>query len=346
MTDTSKIFVPAMPQIFPKKQRSFPITERENLMRMLNHEKPLWMPHIFESSQEAPNIGPGEVMNPGEDFTDAFGVKFKFSEQQGSATPVNRVLSSVTAWKDEVKWPDLSTVDFEGAKEGFVRDESLALTTRLFSACFEHLHFLEGFEQALVDLVEEPEVCEEFFDASVDYFIELFDRRHALFPYDWVFYNDDWGTAHGPFFSTDTLRGSILRPTKRFVNHIQSKGVKVIFHNCGKIESFLPILIDEIGADGLDIQPINDLSMILREYGDRITPTLQGPDPYFFYDPETTLDEIRAKARHYVDLYGAQANPGAGVILMPSGLTEEKYNAFMDEIIAYSMEQYGGLQIA
>lgn len=104
---------------------------------------------------------------------------------------------------------------FSAATKDFVRDENLALQTRLFSACFEHLHFLEGFEQALIDLVTEPEACRALFETTVDFYIELFDRKYAAFPYDWVFYNDDWGTARAPFFSVDTLRETILTPTIR-----------------------------------------------------------------------------------------------------------------------------------
>jgi hypothetical protein len=343
MANLSGTRVPTIPKMFPKKPHVFPISERENMMRMLNHEKPMWLPNIFDSSQEAPNVGLGEVPKQGDDFTDAFGVEFKYSEAQGSATPVNTVLSCVTEWKNEVVWPDIGKFDLDGVAKNFVRDENLALQARLFSACFEHLHFLEGFEQALIDLITEPETCREFFETTVDFYIELFDKKYALFPYDWVFYNDDWGTARAPFFSIDTLRETILSPTIRYIKHIQSKGVKVVFHNCGMVESFVPILVDEVGADALDIQPINNISWILKTYGERVTPMLQGPDSFFFYDPATTLEQVREKARHYVDVYGAQANPGSGAMIMYNAPTEEMTNAFLDELYAYSMEKYKGL---
>jgi uncharacterized protein YneR len=55
------------------------------------------------------------------------------------------------------------------------------------------------------------------------------------------------------------------------------------------------------------------------------------------------LNQVREKARFYVDVYGARVNPGAGVMLMYNAPTEEMYNVFMDEIYAYSMEKYKGL---
>jgi hypothetical protein len=343
MSDISEIKVPTQPKMFPKKIHDFPISERDNLMLMLNHKKPMWMANLFDSSQEAPNVGPGGGPKPGENYIDAFGVEYQFSEAQGSATPINRVLSEVSEWQNEVKWPDLSTLDFAPDADAFVRDDNLALQSRLFSTCFEHLHFLEGFEQALVDLITEPDACRSFFERSVDYFIELFDMKYKYFKYDWVFYNDDWGTAHGPFFSEEALRATILQPTIRYIKYIKSKGIKVIFHNCGLVNDFIPILVDEVGADGLDIQPINDISGIIKKYGDRVTPTLQGADSYFFYDPDTTLDQVREKARNYVDVYGASSNPGAGAVLMFHAPTEEVYNAFLDEVYAYSLEKYKGL---
>jgi hypothetical protein len=347
MANISEIIIPTKPAIFPRKPYDFPISKRENLMLLLNHQKPYWMPFVMPSSQDIPPINLIEMPPPGNDFIDMFGVAHKYSEAQGSSTPVNQALSGAAKWREQVKWPDLSPLDELCAKaaEGFKRDETRALTTRLASTCFEHLHFLTGFEQALVDLMLEPDECRAFFEASVDFFIKIFDTKYKYFKVDWVFYNDDWGTAHGPFFSEDVLRASIFEPTKRYVNYIRSKGVKVIFHNCGLVNSWVPIIVEEIGADGLDIQyELNDISGIMKKYGNRASIILQNPDSYFFFDPDVTLEQVREKARYYVDTFGAQTNPGAGGMLMYFAPTEDVYNTFTEEIYDYSIEMYKNLR--
>jgi hypothetical protein len=326
---------------FPIAKRDTPISYRENLMRTLNHEKPMWMPNLVGSSQLAP-AGPNEdqITPHTEDYTDWFGVRYQFTEEQGSATPVGTVLSGVTKWKEEVNWPDLDKLDWRAGYETFRRDENLALFGQFIASCFERLHTLEGFEQALVDLISEKEACREFFEAAMDFRIEVFNRMNDIYHYDYIFFNDDWGTARGPFFSVDLFKETILPPVARAIKEINKTGVKVVFHNCGLVDSFIPYLVDDIGADGLQIQNINDIKNILQVYGDRVTVEYQRPNQYLMFDPDTTLDQVRALAREIVDVYGAHANPGSGCIYTPSAPTAEVYNAFDDEIFAYSMERY------
>jgi hypothetical protein len=316
-------------------------------MKAFNHEKPMWMPNLGASSQLAP-AGPNEdqiSMSSAHSgsYTDWFGVQYQFTEEQGSATPVGPVLSAVAKWKEEVVWPDLDSLDWKAGYDTFERDESLALFGQFIASCFERLHTLEGFEQALVDLISEKEASREFFEAAMDFRIEVFNRMNDIYHYDYIIFNDDWGTARGPFFSPDLFRETILPPVSRAIKEIRKTGVKVVFHNCGLIDSFIPYLVDDIGADGLQIQNINDIKGILQAYGDKVTVEYQRPDPYLMFDPDTTLDQVRALARDIVDTYGAHTNPGSGCVYTPSAPTAEAYNAFDDEIYGYSMEKYKGL---
>jgi hypothetical protein len=350
MANISEIKIPTQPKTFKMHDKDYPISPRENILRALRQEKPLWLPDIFSCSQEAPDALLGGVHakrsgppKDGDLEVDWFGVESKWSEAQGSPTPVTTVLSCVTEWQKEIKWPNLAEYDFAAPAPDFVRDEKYALYTRLMSIGFEQFHFLEGFEQALIDLISEPAACRELFEALVDFNIEVFDQKNKAYPYDYVFYHDDWGTARGPFFSVDLLRETVLQPTIRYVRHIQSKGIPVLFHNCGLINDFIPLIVEEIGVNALDLQSINDIKGILTKYGDRITPDLQHPDHYFFFDPDTTVAQVKEKAHEHVDIYGAQANPGAGALYMFIAPDEEIYHGFMDELYDYSLDKYRGL---
>jgi uroporphyrinogen decarboxylase len=352
MSNISEINVPTMYNSFPKRPRDYPISERENIMRALNHEKPLWMPNLSAGSQLAPagpngdqpdfSSGNKEKSEQVRDYTDWFGTEYKYSDAAGSATPVSTVLSDVTKWKEEVVWPDLDKLDWKAGSEDFVRDENLAVHGIFVASCFERLHMLEGFEQALIDLITEPETCREFFERSMDFRIETFHRMNEVYHYDYILFNDDWGTARGPFFSVDLMKETMLQPVARAVREIQKTGVKFIFHNCGLINDFIPYLVEDIKVDGLQIQMINDLKHIIGIYGDRVTPELQRPEVYKFFDPETTLEEVRAIARNLVDTYGAHVNPGAGCTYSLNVPTAEVYNAFEDEMYSYSLEKYKG----
>ena len=65
-----------------------------------------------------------------------------------------------------------------------------------------------------------------------------------------------------------------------------------MLHCCGKMEAFLPYIVNDIKADILEIQTINDLRMVLDTYGAKTSP-IYTPDPYIMYNPATTAEQAR-----------------------------------------------------
>jgi hypothetical protein len=66
-------------------------------------------------------------------------------------------------------------------------------------------------------------------------------------------------------------------------------------------------------------------------------------DLRMLYDPEATEAFARDYARGIVDDYGAQSNPGAGVMLRGSARTADIWYAFEKELYEYSLSQYKAL---
>jgi uroporphyrinogen decarboxylase len=340
---SENFYIPAMPTVFPPAERDYPISPGENLMRALRHEKPLWMPDMYGSSQFPPMGGYGD--QPFDMFGDSedwFGVQYHYTEEQGSATAVNHALSEIVNWREEIKWPDLDAWDFKQGYDGFVRDENLALGALFINGIFERLHLLEGFEQALVDLISEPEECLAFFERTADLKIEVFNRLNELYHFEYLVYNDDWNTQRGPFFSMELFEETLLAPTKRIFDAVKSAGVRIISHSCGLMQSYVPVIVETLGADGMEIQNLNDYEEILSKYGDKVTPSMLA-EPTVLYDPKTTPERAKEFARSLVDAYGAHNNPGAGILLGGGAKDEEVYHAFMDEVYEYSLEKYKGL---
>ena len=104
----------------------------------------------------------------------------------------------------------------------------------------------------------------------------------------------------------------------------------------------MPYIVNDIKADVLEIQTINDIRMILDKYGAKTSPIFT-PDPYIMYDPDTKVEDVRAYAREIVDKYGAHTCEGAGVVIKPTGTRPDVFYAFEDEIYHYSMERYKNL---
>ena len=332
-----------MPKLWPPVSREYPITPKENLMLAFNRKKPLWMPNLYASSQEFRSTiardSPPERL---EDTTDWFGVEYKYSEAQASNTPMGNVLNEITEWDEKITWPDLSKFDWASEAKKLERDDSLALYMRMSNGPFERLHMIEGFEQALIDIISEPEAVRAYLERLVDFKIELFNHIRDHTPLDYIIAADDWGTMRAPFFSTSTFEETILEPTKRFVKAVQARGTKFIAHCCGVIEPFVPYMVEEIGFDVLDIQDLNDIAAIIKKYGDRVT-VLRHSKPKIVHDPDMTTERIRAYARDIVDTYGAHVMPGAGAVATVSSSFENVYYAYEEEIYEYSKSLYSNI---
>ena len=335
--------IPTMPKIWPLPQRETPVTPRDNLMLALTQKKPYWMPNFYASSQVYQSaIARDSPIERDRDAVDWFGVKYRYSAAQGSNTPQGNVLGDITEWEDKLVWHDLSQYDWAADAARLVRDPSLALFMRMSNGPFERLHMLMGFEQALMDLITEPETVRAFLERLVDFKIELFNRIRDHVPLDYIVAGDDWGTMRAPFFSTSTFEETILAPTARFAEAVHARGTRFVAHCCGKIDVFIPYLVEEIGVDGLEIQGINDIPSILRKYGDRVTVEYH-PDQRLTYDPDTTGDMIRAHVREIVDSLGAQAVPGSGVIMSFGSNDAHIFYPMEDEFFNYSLSRYAGL---
>jgi hypothetical protein len=336
--------VPIAAKPFPLPERNYPITMRENLMLALDHQVPVWIPNFYGSGQMFYSfIANDSPINKQADAVDWFGVEYKYSKAQGSNTPMGNVLNEITEWEKKLHWEDMTQYDWESDAKRLTRDGSKALYMRMSNGFFERLHMLEGFEQALMDVLLEPEAVHDFMMRYCDFKIELFGHMRKHLQFDFIVAADDWGTARAPFFSVETLEKTALEPTKKFVKAVQATGTKFVQHCCGVINPFIPYLVDEIGVDGLELQTnLNDLPWILESFGDRVTVEFSGKTQ-LLYDPGATENDVRAHAREIVDAYGAGAVPGSGVVVNAAAGREDIFRAYEDELYEYSLKKYAEL---
>ena len=276
------IRIPLMSPFMKPPEYDYPITPGENLRRALLHQKPKWMPLFDHAIQwqfpESFQDNPGGPTGQTADGYDWFGTFYKFSEAQSSPTPMGDVFSEIGEWREKVRWPDLSGVDWAAGRERFVRDDARLTGTRLGTSCFERLHAFEGFEQALCDVLLEPEECAAFFRRFTQHRLECIRRLQEAWRFDFLINHDDWSHKLAPFFSTDFFEETLLECNIAMTEEIHRSGAFSITHCCGKMDVWVPYLVEEIHTDALEIQTINDIRAILDRYGDRVTPAFT-PDP-------------------------------------------------------------------
>ena len=330
---------------FTLPERDYPITIRENLMLALNHKIPMWIPNFYGSGQLFySSVANDSPINKQADAIDWFGVEYKYSEAQGSNTPMGNVLTEINGWEKILHWEDMTKYDWESDAKSIIRDETKALYMRMSNGFFERLHMLEGFEQALMDMLLEPEAVHDFMMRYCDFKIELFNHMRKYLSFDFIVAADDWGTARAPFFSVETLEKTVLEPTKKFVKAVQSTGTKFIQHCCGVINPFIPYLVEEIGVDGLEIQTdLNDLSWILEKFGKRVTIEFSSKSS-LLNSSAASKDDVRAYAREIIDTYGAGAVPGSGIMINTIASREEIFAAYEDELYEYSRKIYSDIR--
>ncbi len=343
----AKLFpIPVMPPRMPAPtvKRDYPISPRENFLRALRHEKPLWMPNTSFGMQFV--VPPAYKDAP--DFTikgdsyDWFGTLYKYEEAQGGPTPMGNVFEEIGEWKEKFIFPDMDKVDWTLGLDKYVKDPNKVQMAHLGNGTFERLHMSEGFENALCDVLLEPDDCRDFFTAIDNYKIEAVKHIFKHYKPDMFGHYDDWSNARAPFFSEDTFKDTLLDSAVALSDAVLSLGCHYMIHCCGFMEAWLPYIVNDLRGDLLEIQSINDIRMILDKYGSKTAPIFP-PDPYIMYNPDTTVEEARAYARSIVDNYGAHTCEGSGAVCKLIGSRPDIYYAFEDELYNYSLEKYKNL---
>ena len=84
-----------------------------------------------------------------------------------------------------------------------------------------------------------------------------------------MFMGEDIAGKNGPIFSPTFIRQKALPIWKRIAKPIKDKGYKFLYHTDGRVINLLPIIVDELGADGynpIERNGCNDIFEIRRLY--------------------------------------------------------------------------------
>lgn len=169
---------------------------------------------------------------------------------------VKHPLSDWNQWKN-YKFPDmlLNTEQIKTEKQRIKELEQEYFVLLGFTTCsnyFERLQWLRGYENLLVDLIENrPEVV-ELADALLKYNIESLSRVIELQP-DAITFCDDWGTQQELMVSPSLWRTFFKPRYKKIFDLVHNAGIYVYFHSDGNIIDIVPDLI-EIGVNILNPQ--------------------------------------------------------------------------------------------
>ena len=325
----------------------FPISPAENYKLAWKRQTPVWAP-MATTDFDSLRIKGRHSTNPvfGKErveFTDEWGCEWVYVPEVGGSMlkPGTQRLSDITKWEKELKFPNWKYNDWKEPAEAFLKnrkDPGKVFSLNIGEGCSQILvSVMGGYGEAMLAMAEEQEAVKDFFEAYVDNQIEKHDILRGFYPgVDVMGFNDDWGSERSTFYSAKYFESMIYGPTKRLIDHIKaSDDICFELHSCGKIESFVPYMID-LGVDILQIQRrANDMPALKEKYGDKIgfCCQIEGLDP----DADNPKEVWLEKLRHTIDVYGRLG----GLYLMfgsppdPEIMWDMCYEAY-----CYSREKY------
>ncbi len=337
----------------------YPISVKDNFKRAAERNNPVWVPNSMTDLKNVnqndlcgipmPEPKEGEEKAPASpwgsnermDFTDAFGCVWTFVPEAGG--PMLKPghpprLDDITKWEKEIIWPTDDGYDYIGAQTKFMEDTKgldKVLHLNIGQSCTERLvAILGGYTEAMVAMAEEPEAVRDFLMAFAEFTKNNFEKMTQVAKVDLVTFHDDWGTEKDTFFSEQMMEDMVFDASKLIIDAIKKSGANFQLHSCGRIERFVPYMID-MGVDFIQLQRrANDVPMLKEKYGDKIgfNVSLEGIDHGQIVPREILMEKIHTT----VELYGK----GGGLYTSVSAGDDETLWDATQELFWYSREYY------
>jgi len=136
------------------------------------------------------------------------------------------------------------------------------------------LHW-DSFEQALLMLYDNRDLCEEMIELYTVYLIRGIERALEEVRIDFAYYTEPIAGSYGPILSPDMFRELAIPRYKRVMAPLKEHGIEIIImRSFGNIDVLLPDMVDA-GITGLwmtDMMPSNmDYMEIRKKYGKKLT---------------------------------------------------------------------------
>lgn len=268
-TDRFAVDVWLTPEMLDALRKDTEIEDELSLYQHLGLDKMVWVFPGYRTAAFDPNESDG---------IDPWGVPMK-RIRSGAATymeygePPLAKLEDPEELDDYPLWPDPAAFHVHAAKEKAERARSHQFATiGPWVSFFEVYCHLRGMENALMDVVAEPEFLSATLDRIEAIQTVLLERCLTEMGdlLDMVFISDDMGTQESLLLSTGVWREHFQPRLKRWCDLIHRHGKKVLFHTDGAVRPLLPDLID-CGIDILNpiqhICPGMERTALQKDFG-------------------------------------------------------------------------------
>lgn len=294
---------------------------KENILRAYRHEKPYFVPSIndvenyfFGGDPTPARYGP---------YRDEWGVQYRFLEGQPGPVhdeSVPHVVSDITKWREQVAFPTLDHIDWKHEEEVGKRwdSEHKLSNVILINALWEGFYSLCGLQDALCNILMEPEASYELLDALCEHALMRIRRIAEVYHPEKVQMHDDYGMERTLFFAEDLWRELIKPHLKRITDECHRLGMLYEHHSCGYIAPLIDDFV-ELGIDAWNpVQSSNNPKLLFEKYAGKLT-FVGGFNDRLFIDVSASEEEKLASIRDTVER-GAAC--GTWIPRPASGITE------------------------
>ncbi len=305
-------------------------TKHDQVVKAIRFEGPDYVPvYLFNRDFQDSDIVSFDIQHhfegPGKDMSE-WGFRWRrLDETMGQ--PIHPLFEQWNRF-DEVSPPDPYRSDRFAGLEAFLAEypEHFRLASLALSG-FTTMSFLRGFDNLMMDLIDQPDRVRRLADRVFDFECELIrslpaDAFHA------VAFFDDWGTQSGPIISPALWR-QVFKPLYRHqFEQVHRRNLYVYFHTCGQVSPLIPDLL-ECGVDILNISQPNlyDIPALGKRYGGQVcfvcpvsyqTTSILGTPADIYRDVREVMESLgrfNGGLIGYVEEYGS------------IGMSEENYQA-------------------
>lgn len=188
---------------------------------------------------------------------------------------------------------------FDRAREVITRYPDRYLSGGVGIMGLNRLFFLRGFENLMVDLLDDPERIGALADRVFDY-MKGIASGFAPLGVQAISVGDDLGTEQGTMISPALFRSFFKPRYADFCAHVHALGMHTHLHSCGNVWDIIPDLL-ECGFDVLNLeQPrVFGLERLGATFAGK-TCFLTNPDSQTIL-PLATPDEVAAETRLLVE---------------------------------------------
>lgn len=151
---------------------------------------------------------------------------------------------------EKYNWPDPNDFDYSRL-EALSQYLPEGMKLIVFGPCgvLENVISLVGYDNLCYMLADDRELVQEVFDAVGSRLVKYYEICSPFQSVGAVISNDDWGFNTQTMLAVEDMKKYVIPWHKKIVEVIHASGKPAILHSCGRLDSVMDDIIDEIKYD-------------------------------------------------------------------------------------------------